>query len=56
MILNHQYNGNDYPCSISTLGDKQLENVKIYRYFGCEIEFNKPSAGDTELNLGALSN
>ena len=51
MILNHQYNGIDYPCSISTLGDKQLENVKIYRYLGCEIEFNKPSTGDTELNL-----
>ena len=26
-------------------------NVKIYRYLGCEIEFNKPSTGDTELTL-----
>ena len=51
MILNHQYKGIDYPISISTLGDKQLENVKIYRYLGCEIEFNKPSTGDTELTL-----
>ena len=51
MILNHQYKGIDYPISVSTLGDKQLENVKIYRYLGCEIEFNKPSTGDTELTL-----
>ena len=51
MILNHQYTGINYPCSISTLGDKQLENVKTYRYLGCEIEFDTPSTGDTELNL-----
>ena len=51
MILNHQYTGINYPCSISTLGDKQLENVKAYRYLGCEIEFDTPSTGDTELNL-----
>ena len=51
MILNQQHEERDYPSSIASLNGEQLENVKIYTYLGCEIEYNKPSIGDAELNL-----
>lgn len=51
MILNQQYEIRDYPPTISSLGDKQLENVRKYRYLGCEIEYNKPAIGEAELQL-----
>ena len=51
MIFNQQHEERDYPSSITSLGDKQLENVKVYRFLGCDIEYNKPSTGEAELNL-----
>ena len=40
----------EYPLSISSLGDKQLENVKTYTYSGSVIRFEH-TAGETEINL-----
>ena len=51
MILNQQHEERDYPSSIASLNGEQLENVRTYTYLGCEIEYNKPSIGDAELNL-----
>ena len=53
MILNQQHEDRDYPypSTISSLRGKQLENVRTYRYLGCEIKYNEPTTGETELKL-----
>ena len=28
-----------------------MENVKTYRYLGCEVKYDEPTTGETELNL-----
>ena len=53
MILNQQYDNGEYPTTIGLLRGKELDNVKIYRYLGCEIKFDEPTTGTTELNLRA---
>ena len=32
---------------------KELDNVKIYKFLGCEIKFDEPTTGTTELNSRA---
>ena len=51
MIFNHQYSEQEYPASISSLRGKDIENVKKYKYLGCEIKYNEASTGETELNI-----
>ena len=51
MILNQQYESEEYPSFISTLRGVNLENTKTYRYLGCEIKYDEPSTGEAELNL-----
>ena len=51
MILNQQYMNSDYPTTISMLNGKQVENVKIFRYLGCQIKYDEPGTGDTETEL-----
>ena len=51
MILNQQYEEREYPQTISKLRGYELENVKIYRYLGCEIKYDEPTTEETELNL-----
>ena len=51
MILNQQYEEREYPATISTLRGCELENVKTYRYLGCEVKYDEPTTGETELNL-----
>ena len=51
MILNQQYEDRHYPASIATLRGNPLENVKTYRYLGCEIKFNEHTTRAAELNL-----
>ena len=53
MILNQQYEGREYPSSISSLRGNDLENVESYRYLGCEVKYDEPSTGETERNLRA---
>ena len=51
MVLNQQYESKEYPQCISTLRGVNLANTKRYRYLGCEIKYDEPSTGETELNL-----
>ena len=51
MILSQQHDEREYPKSIATLRGKQLENVRTYRYLGCEIKYDEPTTGETELNF-----
>ena len=51
MILNQQYESREYPASIASLNGSKLENVKTYRYLGCEIKYNEHTTGEAELNL-----
>ena len=54
MIMNYRYvnNNNDtYPESIAKLNNKNIENVKLFRYLGDEIKFDEPSTGDAEIDL-----
>ena len=49
MIFNHHRQ--DYPSTIASLSGEALDNVKIFRYLGCDIKFDEPSTGEAELNL-----
>ena len=52
MIFNQQItNDQEYPTTIASLGGKALENVKVFRYLGCDIKFDESSTGEAELNL-----
>ena len=51
MIFNQQYEDREYPTSIAVLGDRRIENVKMYRYLGSEIRFDEHTTGETEMNL-----
>ena len=51
MILNQQYVKSKYPESIAIVNGKSIENVKLFKYLGCQIKFDEPSTGKTELEL-----
>ena len=51
MILNQQYQEQEYPTSIASLRGEKLENIKSYKYLGCEIKYDEPTTGTTELNM-----
>ena len=51
MILNHQYLNTDYPTSIAIVNGKNIENVKVFKYLGCQLSYNEPSTGNSELEL-----
>ena len=51
MIINQQLDSEEYPGSIGQLEGKPLENVKTYRYLGCEIKYDEPTTGEAEINL-----
>ena len=41
MILNQQYQEQEYPTSIASLRGEKLENIKSYKYLGCEIKYDE---------------
>jgi hypothetical protein len=50
MILNHQTTiDTPYPTSIATLNGTKIENVKVSRLLGSDIQYNQPSTGQAEL-------
>ena len=51
MIFNQQYEDREYPTSIAVLGERRIENAKMYRYLGSEIRFDEHTTGETEMNL-----
>ena len=50
MILNFKGKNAAYPHSICTLNKINLENVKSFKYLGCQIEYNNSSVGKKELD------
>ena len=48
MILNCE---GEYPGSIASLNKEPVENVENYKYLGCEVKFDEPTTGKTELTL-----
>ena len=48
MILNET---GEYASTIASLNGETLENVKSYKYLGCEIKFDELATGNTELTL-----
>ena len=51
MILNQQYINVKYPSTISSLNTLPVENVKVFRYLGCQIKFDELGTGDIETEL-----
>ena len=51
MIINHQILEVEYPKSIAKLNGTDVENVEIFRYLGCNIKYNEPGVGDSELEF-----
>lgn len=50
MIMNFDEDG-DYPTTISSLAESDVDNVKVFRYLGCNICWNEYNTGDSEVNL-----
>ena len=50
MVLNFNINS-VYPDTISELDGVAVDNVKVFRYLGCNICWNEFNTGDIELNL-----
>ena len=51
MILNYNADPSNYPVTISSLDGVAVDNVKVFRYLGCNICWNEFNTGDVELNL-----
>ena len=51
MIVNYQLNDEQYPESIVNLNGVNIENVKVFCYLGCNIKYNEPGIGDSEIEL-----
>ena len=51
MIINHQLINEDYPKSIAKLNDANIDNVEVFCYLGCNIKYNEPGVGDSELEF-----
>lgn len=51
IIMNHQHLNTDYPTSIVKIHGEPIENVKSFKYLGCQIKYDEPSTGDSELEL-----
>ena len=51
MIINHQLINEDYPKSIAKLNGANIDNVEVFCYLGCNIKYNEPGVGDSELEF-----
>ena len=50
MVLNYM-NKEDYPKSIAQVAGHSIDNIKSFRYLGCEIKFDEQGTGDAEVEL-----
>ena len=41
----------EYPKTIVKVNNVEIKNVEIFRYLGCQIQFNQVGTGDEELTL-----
>ena len=51
MIINHQLIDEDYTKSIAKLNGANIDNVEVFCYLGCNIKYNEPGVGDSELEF-----
>ena len=51
MILNHQLTAEEYPETIVSIDNTPLNNVKVFKYLGCNIKYDEPSTGEAELEF-----
>ena len=51
MIVNYQLSDKEYPTTIAKLNEENIENVKVFCYLGCNIKYNEPGTGDSELEF-----
>ena len=49
MIMN--FEEEFYPTTISNIEGKDIDNVKVFRYLGCQVHFKQATTGDEELSL-----
>ena len=49
MILNYTGKPEDYPKSIITIQNTNVENVKIFKYLGVKLDFQQYDTGKTEI-------
>ena len=50
MIFNFKREDQAYSQSICSLTNLKLDNVKSFKYLGCQIQYNQASLGSMELN------
>ena len=50
MIINFEQNESEYPNTISTLDGVNIENVKVFKYLGCQIHYKEQTTGNAEIN------
>ena len=51
MILNNQYTNEAYPETIVKIENIPIKNVTTFKYLGCNIKYDEPSTGDSELAM-----
>ena len=51
MIFNNHLISQHYPGTIISIENTQIENVKVFKYLGCNIKYDEPSTGDSELEF-----
>ena len=51
MILNHHLVSQQYPETIISIENTHIENVKVFKYLGCNIKYDEPSTGNSELEF-----
>ena len=51
MIINFQEFVEDYPSTISSINNVALDNVKVFKYLGCNIKFDEENTGNAELEF-----
>ena len=51
MILNQQYLNSKYPNSIVLVNGEQIENMRFFKYLGCQLTYNEPCTSNSELEI-----
>ena len=51
MVLNFLGAEDDYPTIVASLNNGSIDNVKIFKYLGCNLKFDEATTGDSELEL-----
>ena len=50
MLINFDKEESEYPETIAKMGNLNIENIKIFKYLGCQIHYKQQKTGDSEIN------